>query len=246
MNQDLRVALVTGAARRIGAAIAGRLHAAGWNLCLHCRESRAAAEAMARQLNSVRPDSAFIAVADLRELEALHRLAAAAQARWGRLDALINNASSYFATPLGEIRPEQFDDLIGSNLRAPLFLTQACAPLINEGGCIVNILDVHARRPLPGFAPYLAAKAGLWSLTESLALELAPRLRVNGIAPGHMLWADRPQFDASREAAELARIPLGRLGGVEEVAGLAEFLLSPAASYLTGAIIPVDGGLRLR
>lgn len=246
MNREPRVALITGAARRIGAAIARQLHEAGWNLCLHCRESRTPAEALAAALNATRQSSAFVAVADLKDLAALRRLACEAQARWGRLDALINNASSYFATTLAEVRPEQFDDLIGSNLRAPLFLAQACVPLMEEGGCIVNILDVHARRPISGFAPYLAAKAGLWSLTESLALELAPRIRVNGVAPGHMLWADRPQFDPQREAAELARIPLGRLGGVDEVAGLVQFLLSPAAAYLTGAIIPVDGGLRLR
>lgn len=246
MSQTQGVVLVTGAGRRIGAAIARQLHAAGWRVLLHCRESRDQAECIAGELNLERANSADVLGADLLRVEALQRLAHQAHARWGRLDALVNNASSYFATRLDQIRPEQFDDLVGSNLRAPLFLTQACVPLMREGGSIINILDVHVRRPIAGFAPYLAAKAGLWTLTEALALELAPRIRVNAVAPGHMAWADQPQFDPQREAAELARIPLGRLGGLEEVARAVRFLLSPDAAYLTGAVIPVDGGLRLR
>lgn len=246
MSQTRPVVLVTGAGRRIGAAIARQLHAAGWRVLLHCRESRTEAVQIADALNSASADSARVLTADLLRTDTLPRLAEQAHGCWGRLDALVNNASSYFAARLDQVRPEQFDDLIGSNLKAPLFLAQACVPLMADGGSIVNILDVHVRRPIAGFAPYLAAKAGLWTLTEALAVELAPRIRVNAVAPGHMAWADQPQFDPEREAAELARIPLGRLGGLDEVARAVRFLLSPDAAYLNGAIIPVDGGLRLR
>lgn len=246
MSQTRPVVLVTGAGRRIGAAIARQLHAAGWRVLLHCRESRVEAQMIADQLNTDGQDSARVLTADLLRTDTLPRLAQQAHGSWRRLDALVNNASSYFAARLDQIRPEQFEDLIGSNLRAPLFLSQACVPLMSDGGSIVNILDVHARRPIAGFAPYLAAKAGLWTLTEALALELAPRIRVNAVAPGHMAWADQAQFDPEREAAELARIPLGRLGGLDEVARAVRFLLSPDAAYINGAIIPVDGGLRLR
>lgn len=245
MHQPAPVVLVTGASRRIGAAIARAQHAAGWNLLLHCRDSRGDADHLAGQLNAAREHSAQVLVADLLDLSALRELAAQAHAAWGRLDALVNNASSYYATPLHQLTPGQFDDLIGSNLRAPLFLAQACVPLLGDGSSIINVLDVQARRPVAGFAPYLAAKSGLWTLTEALALELAPRIRVNGVAPGHMLWADDPQFGPEQQARELARVPLGRLGGAEEIARAVRFLLSADAAYMTGAILPVDGGLRL-
>lgn len=245
MGKQDRVVLVTGAARRIGAAVARTLHEDGARMLLHCRGSVDAARALCGELNALRADSARVLQADLLEADAMRDLAKDAYAAWGRLDALVNNASSYYATPLATLTPAQFDDLIGSNLRAPLFLTQACAPLLSEGGSVVNILDVHARRPMPEYAAYLAAKSGLWTLTEALALELAPRIRVNGVAPGHMLWADQPQFDPARSAREVARIPLRRLGGEAEIARCVRFLLSPDAAYLNGAIIPVDGGLRL-
>lgn len=240
-----RVILVTGAARRIGAAIARALHAQGDRLVLHCRGSRADADSLAAELNSARPDSARVLCADLLDVNALPALARDAHAQWGRLDALVNNASSYFATPLTELTPAQFDDLLGTNLRAPLFLSKACAPLLAEGGSIVNILDTQARRPFAGFSAYLAAKSALWTLTEALALELAPRLRVNGVAPGHMVWADQPQFTPERQAQEVARIPMQRLGGPDEIAHAVRFVLSPEARYMTGAVVPVDGGLRL-
>lgn len=240
-----RVILVTGAARRIGAAIVRCLHESGARVILHCRGSIDEGRALAEQCNAARSDSARVLRADLLDLSALRQMVQQAHASWGRLDALVNNASSYYATPLASLRPDQFDDLIGSNLRAPLFLAQACAPLLNEGGSIINLLDVHARRPMTEFSAYLAAKSGLWTLTEALALELAPRLRVNAVAPGHMVWADQPQFEPERLALELSRIPLRRLGGEAEVARCVRFLLSPDAAYLNGAIIPVDGGLRL-
>ena len=245
MNQDSRVVLITGAGRRIGAAIARALHAEGIRVLLHCRASLDEAQALAHELESLRPDSSRVLRADLLDLDALRGLAHEAHGTWGRLDALINNASTYYATPLATLSAQQFDDLIGSNLRAPLFLSQACAPLLAEGGSIINILDVHARRPMAGFSAYLAAKSALWTLTEALALELAPRLRVNGVAPGHMIWAVDSQLDTAAQARELERVPLRRLGGGDEIANAVRFLLAPASSYLNGAIIPVDGGLRL-
>ena len=245
MSLDTRVILITGAARRIGAAIARTLHADGARVVLHCRGSRPQADALAADLNAARAGSAHVLCADLLDVNAIEKLAADAHAVWGRLDALVNNASSYFSTPLSRITPAQFEDLIGSNLRAPLFLSQACAPLLGDGGGIVNILDVQARRPVAGFSAYLAAKSALWTLTEVLALELAPRIRVNGVAPGHMVWADQSQLDSAQQAREQERIPLKRLGGELEIARAVRFVLSPDSAYVTGAVIPVDGGLRL-
>lgn len=240
-----RVALVTGAARRIGAATARALHAAGWTLLLHYRGSAAEAAALAAELNAARAGSAATLQADLQDCAGLAALARRAFDTYGRLDALVNNASSYYRTPFGEITPAQFDELIGSNLKAPLFLIQACVRHMSDGAAIVNILDTHARRPRAQFAPYFAAKAGLWTLTEALALELAPRIRVNGVAPGHMLWAQSDELTPAQQAKELAKVPLGRLGGADEIARTVAFLLSAHAAYLTGAVIPVDGGLRL-
>lgn len=238
------VVLITGAAARIGAATARQLHAAGWNVVIHYRNSADAAAQLAAELDQQRPHSAHAVQADLARHGALAALAQSAASRWGRLDALVNNASSYFQTPLAALSEAQFDDLIGSNLKAPLFLAQACAAQ-ESLRAIVNILDIHVRRPMRGYAPYLAAKAGLWTVTEALALELAPRVRVNAVAPGHMIWATHNQMSEAQKAAETARIPLGRLGGAEEVARAVAFLLSPDAAYLNGAVIPVDGGLRL-
>jgi pteridine reductase len=238
------VVLITGAAARIGAATARQLHAAGWNVVIHYRNSADAAAQLAAELDQQRPPSSHAVQADLARHGALAALAQSAASRWGRLDALVNNASSYFQTPLAALSEAQFDDLIGSNLKAPLFLAQACAAQ-ESLRAIVNILDIHVRRPMRGYAPYLAAKAGLWTVTEALALELAPRVRVNAVAPGHMIWATHNQMSEAQKAAETARIPLGRLGGAEEVARAVAFLLSPDAAYLNGAVIPVDGGLRL-
>ncbi|MDP9139300.1 MAG: pteridine reductase [Pseudomonadota bacterium] len=247
-NNRAPVVLVTGAARRIGAAIARCLHAAGWNVVLHAHRSYAEVEALAEELNAGRADSAHCDRADLHDASVIEMLVREANSRWERLDALVNNASSYYPTPLGTITAAQIDELVGSNLRAPLLLTQACAARFGERGAVVNIVDTQIQRPQVGYAPYFAAKAGLWTLTESLALELAPRVRVNAVAPGHMLWADRTGDDAERamQQRELARIPLGRLGGAEEVARAVRFLLSDDAAYITGAVLPVDGGLRLR
>ena len=240
------VVLITGGARRLGAEAVRLLHAAGWRIALHYRHSGSEANDLAAQLNAARADSVRLLQADLAVTGAAEGLAAAAAAAWGRLDALINNASCWFATPLDTLDEAAFDTLIGANLKAPLFLAKACAPRLVEGGVIVNVLDVHARRPYAGFSAYLAAKSALWTLTEALALELAPRIRVNGVAPGHMLWEEgRAVLAPEQRRLEEARIPLGHLGGPREVAHSLRFLLSPEARYLTGAIIPVDGGLHL-
>ncbi|PPE73436.1 pteridine reductase [Solimonas fluminis] len=238
------VVLVTGAARRVGAATVRELHAAGWNVVIHANRSLGEAEVLAAGLNQGRPDSARALQADLLDPAALEHLAQSARDTWGRLDALVNNASTWYPTPIGQLTAEAFEDLVGSNLRAPLLLTQACAARM-ERGAVVNILDVHARRPQRGYSAYTAAKAGLWAVTEALALELAPRIRVNGVAPGHMIWPEAGGPNLLQPQAELARVPLARLGGGEEIARAVKFLLSPEAAYVTGAVLPVDGGLRL-
>lgn len=245
-DSEAPVVLVTGGGRRIGAAIARLQHAAGWRVLIHTHHSRAQGEALAAVLNEQRADSAHCLQADLDDPAAITALAQAAQARWQRLDALVNNASSYYPTPLGQISAGQIDELYRSNLRAPLLLTQACAALFAERAAVVNIVDTQIPHPQSGYAAYFAAKSGLWTQTLALALELAPRVRVNGVAPGHMLWADSGGIDSAAQARELARIPLQRVGGAEEVARAVRFLLSDDAAYITGAILPVDGGLRLK
>lgn len=236
------VALITGAARRIGAAVARELHAAGMNVLIHYRASGGEARALAAELNGARADSADCLRANLLNGAALEKLARDAHARWGRLDALVNNASGYERTPLGGIGAETFDGLLGSNLKAPLLLTQACARLMQRGA-VVNIVDAKAARP--GFAAYGAAKAGLAALTAILAQELAPKIRVNAVAPGHILWAESTQLDAAQQAAELSRVPLARMGTPQDIARAVRWLVSADAAYVTGAVIPVDGGLRL-
>ena len=227
--------LITGCSSGIGLDAARYLHARGWSVIATCRRAEDLAARRAEGMQSLHLDLADEAsVADC----------VARALALGPVDALVNNASSYFRTPLASVTPAQFDDLIGSNLRAPLFLAQACAAF-EELQAIINILDVHARRPRAGFAPYLAAKAGLWTLTEALALELAPRVRVNGVAPGHMIWAVQSALSADEQAAEAARIPLQRLGGAVEIARAVAFLLSRESAYMTGAVLPVDGGLRI-
>jgi pteridine reductase len=238
------VVLVTGAAQRIGAEIARVLHADGWRVVIHYRSSAEAAIALAAELNSARSDSAALVQADLGEPAAVTAAVDAARACWGGLDALVNNASSYFPTPLASLDAEAVDDLLGSNLRAPLFAIRAFARE-SEKGAVVNIIDVHARRVRKNYAPYLAAKSGLWTLTEALALELAPRVRVNAVAPGHIIWAVNSVLDDEARRREAARIPMARLGEPADIARAVRFLLSDDAAYITGAVLPVDGGVRL-
>jgi pteridine reductase len=236
------VVLVTGAARRVGAEIARQLQAAGARVALHFRSSRSDAEALAADLNGMRPGSAAIFQADLLDSASLPGLVSAVVERFGRLDGLVNNASSFFPTALGQIDDAAWLDLMGSNLKAPLFLSQAAAPHLKlGGGAIINIVDIHAERPLKGYPLYCAAKAGLLGLTRALALELAPEVRVNGVAPGAIEWPDDGQFPAAERQAIVAHTLLGRIGAPSDIARTVRFLLFDAP-YITGQIIPVDGG----
>jgi pteridine reductase len=237
------VVLVTGAARRVGAEIARRLHAAGARVAIHCRASRAEAEDLATGLNGIRPDSAAVFGADLLDVAGLPRLVDAVVARFGRLDALVNNASSFYATKVGAVDTAIWDDLLGSNLKAPFFLAQAAAPqLAASFGCIVNITDIHAERPLKGYPVYCAAKAGLLGLTRALAQELGPRVRVNAVAPGAIEWPQgTDDFPPAERAAIIEHSLLKRVGSPADIAGTVKFLIFDAP-YVTGQVINVDGG----
>lgn len=240
----LPVALVTGAARRIGASIAQTLHHSGFNIVLHYRNSMGEAAKLCAELNGQRPDSALCVQADLLCTGRLPELIERCLEKWQRLDALINNASSFYPTPVGTIDEAAWNDLVGSNLKAPLFLSQAAAPYLKaSGGGIVNIVDVHAERPMRKHVVYSAAKAGLASLTRSLARELAPEVRVNGVAPGAILWPEHEMPEETRESI-LQRVPLQRAGNPEDIALAVKFLLLEAP-YITGHILPVDGGRSL-
>ncbi len=238
-----RAVLVTGAARRIGAAISRALHDCGARVVLHCNRSRAEADALAAQLNAVRAGSCAVVQGNLLDLAQLPRLVEEAAGHFGRLDGLVNNASSFYATPFGAIDSLQWDDLIGSNLRAPLFMAQAAAPRLRASrGAIVNVVDIHAERPLKDFAVYSVAKSGLAGLTRSLALELAPLVRVNGVSPGAILWPDQDRhFPGEEKARILAQTPLGRIGEASDVAGAVKYLLFDAP-FVTGQVLAVDGG----
>ena len=240
-NLNGKVALITGAARRIGAAIATTLHRNGANIAVHYRKSSADAEALVDRLNAERPDSAALFQADLNDTEALPSLVEKVIAWHGTLDVLVNNASSFYPTPPGEITQAHWDDLVGSNLKAPLFLSQAALPALRESrGAIINLIDIHAQRPLRNHAVYGSAKAGLAMLTRSLAKDLAPEIRVNGISPGAILWPDDGMDDATKEII-LGQIPLARPGQPEDIAGCVLYLVRDA-TYVTGQIIAVDGG----
>lgn len=244
-SAEPRVVLITGAAQRLGAATARLLHAKGWRVLLHCRHSRERADELATELNTRRVDSCRVLRADLGKDEAVQALAEAALAAWSRLDALVNNASSFYATPLGETTGEHWDELFSSNARAPFFLAQALHPALKkQKGAIVNLLDIHAERPLRGYTVYCMAKAAHTMLTLSLAKELAPEVRVNGVAPGAILWPSSGAPDPETQQEILAGIPLARLGEPEDVARTIAFLLEDAP-YITGQIIAVDGGRSL-
>jgi len=235
------VLLITGGARRVGAAIVRTLHGAGARVLLHHRDSAADARALAGELNDTRPGSVAIESADLRDAEVPQRLVAAALREFGRLDLLINNASSFYPTAVGSITEAQWDDLMGSNLKAPLFLSQAAAPSLRAArGLILNIVDIHALRPLKRHPVYSVAKAGLAMLTRSLARELGPEVRVNGIAPGPVLWPEHPVDDALKQEI-IAKTALKRHGTPDDIARTALFLAKDAP-YITGQIITVDGG----
>lgn len=236
-----KVTLVTGAARRIGAAIATRLHADGANVAIHHRGSADAAAALANKLNKLRVDSARTFHMDLADIASLPGLVNNVVGWHDRLDVLVNNASVFYPTPLGEITEQHWEELIGSNLKAPLFLSQAAVPALRKrNGAIVNIVDIHAQRPLRDHAVYSAAKAGLVMLTRSLAKDLAPDIRVNGVAPGAILWPEDDMSDTSKDSI-LRQVPLARSGDPEDIAGCVLYLVRDAA-YVTGQIISVDGG----
>jgi pteridine reductase len=234
--------LVTGAARRVGAAIARRLHAQGANVIIHCRDSSADADQLAATLNTARPDSARAMRLELRKTDAIPEFMSGVISAWGRLDGLVNNASSFYPTPMGQIGAEQWADLMASNLKAPLFLAQAAAPSLKASqGAIVNIVDIHAERPLKNYVVYSAAKAGLLGLTRALALELAPEVRVNGVSPGPIEWPADGLMDGAEQSRILAATPLKRVGGADEVARAVSFFFTDAP-YVTGQILAVDGG----
>ena len=238
--------LVTGAARRIGAEIARRVHAAGANVVLHCHRSREEADRLANELQARRAGSCRVVAHDLLDVDGLAGFVERAVAAFGRLDALVNNASSFHATPVGSITVRDWDDLIGTNLRAPLFLAQAAAPALRRSrGAIVNIVDIHAERPIKDFVVYSVAKAGLAGLTRSLALELAPEVRVNGVAPGSILWPDSgAHFPPAEQERIVAHTPLARVGGPDDIAGAVKYLLLDAP-FVTGQVLAVDGGRSL-
>ncbi len=226
--------------------IARTLHQGGANVLLHYRAAAAEATLLAAELNAARPGSAGCLQADLRDTGALPGLVEAAIARFGRLDALVNNASSFFPTPIGSIDEAAWDDLIGSNFKGPLFLSQAAAPHLRvRCGAIVNITDIHAEWPLKNYPLYCAAKAGLLGLTRALALELAPEIRVNAVAPGPIAWPENDAFDAGARAEIISRTLLARIGEPADIARTVRFLLFDAP-FVTGQVINVDGGRSTR
>jgi pteridine reductase len=238
-----KVALITGAARRVGAAIVRRLHGAGAQVMLHYRSAERDAQALQAELNGVRADSVALVQADLLQFAGLPELVKNTLARFGRLDILVNNASSFFATPLGSIGDREWDDLMGTNLKVPLFLSQAAAQALRKsGGCIVNIVDIHAERPLKDYVVYNVAKAGLAGLTRSLARELGPDVRVNGVAPGAVLWPDSgDNFDAVTRQRIVSNTPMKRAGDPDDIARAVLFFAS-SAPFVSGQILAVDGG----
>lgn len=239
------VALVTGAARRVGAAIIRYLHQRGYRVIVHYRSHARDAECLVDELNQQRADSARLLSADFNQMSDIIRLADEVKACWGRLDLLVNNASSFFPTPLGQVTEAEWDELHNSNVKSAFFLTQALVPLLTEyQGSVVNMVDIHAKNPLKGYIAYCAAKAGLVMVTESLAYELAPGVRVNGIAPGFMLPPEGSNHLSADAIEDIRhRIPLRRFGDIESVAEAVYYLAK--ADYVTGSILTVDGGRHL-
>ena len=241
---DGKRALITGAGRRIGAAITARLHEAGVSVAIHYRSSDVDAKELCNLLNDARPESAKIFAADLSDTAGLTGLMEAVAEWGGGLDILINNASAFYPTPIGSITESHWDDLIGSNLKAPLFLSQAAWPhLKSSQGVIINLLDIHSKRPLKNHPVYVSSKAGLSMLTLSLAKDMAPEVRVNGIAPGAILWPEEGMTESIR-ANILNQVPLGKPGDPRDIADCVIYLVRDA-TYVTGQIIAVDGGRSL-
>jgi pteridine reductase len=238
-----KVVLITGGAKRVGAAICRHLHAAGASVLLHYRSAALEARALQVELNGRRADSVALAQADLLKVANCSQLVKSVLKHFGQLDAVVNNASTFYSTAVGEITEDAWDDLMGTNLRAPLFLAQAAAPELRKNhGCIVNLVDIHAELPMRNHAVYIAAKGGLAALTRALARDLGPEIRVNGVAPGTILW---PDDDSWRDEVARQRIinqtALKRIGEPEDIARAVKFLIADAP-YVTGQIIAVDGG----
>jgi pteridine reductase len=234
--------LITGGAKRVGAAICRRLHASGARLMLHYRRSAGEARLLQAELNRARPGSVALIQADLTDDAQLPAMVEQTVQHFGQLDALVNNASSFYETPVGSIAAADWNDLVGTNLRAPLFLAQAAAPALRRAqGAIVNITDIHAERPLKNYLVYSVAKTGLAGLTRALARELAPDIRVNAVAPGPVMWPEQDTFDQVARARIIAHTPLRREGLPEDIARAVHFLLADAP-YITGETINVDGG----
>ncbi|AUC88830.1 pteridine reductase [Alteromonas sp. MB-3u-76] len=243
MEDKAPVALVTGAAKRIGATLARRLHANGYRVVVHYSSSYEEANSLVNELNHSRPNSAISLQGNLCDSSHIDAIAERSVEAWGRLDVLVNNASSFYPTPMGEITEDDWSSLVGSNTKGPLFLSQALVPALKQtGGCIINMVDMHLDRPLPKHSVYLLAKAGLASLTRSMAIELAPQVRINGIAPGAILWPERDMDELAKQRL-IDSVPLQQLGSPEDIADALSFLVS--ASYITGQIIYVDGGRSL-
>lgn len=240
-----KVALVTGSARRVGAETVRKLHETGFRVIIHYRKSEEAASSLAAELNTLRPDSAIALQGDLLDIKKIAELVKTALAFWGRVDVLVNNASAFYPTTIGKITTEDWDAVVGSNLKAPLFLSQALASELQKNkGCIINMVDIHGDRPLKEHTVYSVAKAGLIMLTKSLARELGPTVRVNGVAPGAILWPETPQSETA-QLELISRTALKREGSPEDIANTIEFLILHAP-YITGQIITVDGGRTLQ
>ncbi|MDZ7842301.1 MAG: pteridine reductase [Gammaproteobacteria bacterium] len=236
-----KVALVTGGARRIGAAIASRLHDAGMKLVIHYRSSESDAHALQDRLNSTRPESVVLVRGDLLDVDKNRQLVSQCIQTFGRLDVIVNNASSFYPTPLGSTGITDWENLMGTNLRAPFFLVQEAAGALRKNhGCVVNMVDIHGYAPLKDHAVYSAAKAGLIALTRALAAELAPEVRVNAVAPGAILWPQRDDDELSHQRI-ISNTPLKRTGSVEEIADAVLFLIRDA-TFTSGHVLPVDGG----
>jgi len=242
MTNKAPVAMITGGARRIGAVIARHLHDKGYNLVIHYRSSSDEAQSLADTLNQIRKKSVALVAADLSRLDEVEALAQNALNAYGRVDALINNASSFYPTPVGEASESQWDDLFASNAKAPFFLSQALNPALQSShGCIVNIADIHAEKPLKNHTLYCMAKAANVMLTQSLAKELGPCVRVNAVAPGAILWPEQAaELNEDNKQSIVEQVPLGRAGHPDNIAATVEYLLDN--DYITGQIIAVDGG----
>jgi pteridine reductase len=242
-NTRTPVALVTGAAQRLGAEICRSLHARGYRIIIHYRHSVEPAEGLRDELNAQRPDSAVIFSANMNSLPDVRALADAALLQWQRVDVLVNNASGFYPTAIESATESDWDELFSSNLKGPFFLSQALAPALRKtNGCIVNLVDIYAQKPLRGFPVYSMAKAGVSMMTQSLALELAPEVRVNGVSPGAILWPEHETEYSKQERQNINdRVPLQRQGEASDIAQTVVFLVADAP-YISGQIIAVDGG----